>query len=313
MHKDSIFKFLQHVNSKVAQVQERAGWVVGSCPFAAWRHDGGVDKHPSFAVRIKEGNQSMYNCFSCNSHGDLSDMILDLRQLKATNIEWEAALQLIAQEEDEFDMVIKDYQEVIEDSDTVKTFPEWWLDSFPLAKDHEEALEYLYSRELDTKIINELPIVYDTVRKRVCFPIRDWNGFLVGLHGRTIVDDKQTYHMYGCNGVRNKLPWLGESWVDLDQPVLLVESVFDLASAYRVTPNVMCSLSAGISKAKAKRIVDAADIVTLYDYGKGGDAARTALSKYLPKSHIIHQIPTEEEGDPGNMSIEQLMAYLTTD
>ena len=73
-----------------------------------------------------------------------------------------------------------------------------------------------------------LDLRYDPIERRVCFPIRDFTGALVGLHGRAI--DKDTtlkYRMYTVYKQKNPMIWYGEHWVDFDKPVLLVESVFD--------------------------------------------------------------------------------------
>ncbi len=309
MHKDSIRVFLTALKSKVMPVQSRAGWVIAACPFAPWRHDGGVDKHPSFAVKVKEGGQSMYNCFSCSSHGDLGDMVQDLVLLLSEDkdkkqYDFRTALQLIAAEEDEFDMVIKEYKEADNNDDEIHIFAEWWLDSFVPATQSHKAVKYLMQRGLNMDTIEDLDIRWDSSQKRVCFPIRDWDGFLVGLHGRSVKkNDTLRYYAYGFHEKRNKVPWVGESRIDPDKMVVLCEGPFDMAAIYPVYPNVICSNSASMAKAKVKRIRDLGDIVTLYDHGKGGDAARKALDKYMDSSVIMkHVIPTEEQGDPGNMS-----------
>ena len=116
--------------------------------------------------------------------------------------------------------------------------------------------------------------------------------------------------MYGFNNKRNTEPWLGESWVDQDKLVVICESVFDLAAIYPVYPNVMCSLSSGMAANKVKRIADAGEIVTLYDHGKGGDSARKTLHKYLGKAILGDCIPTKEQDDAGNMSIEEIAEIL---
>lgn len=314
MHKDSIRVFLKALRSKPTHNQNRVGWIIATCPYAPWKHDGGVDNHPSFGVQIKEGDISRYNCFSCNSHGDLGDMITELAVLLGkdkSGYDFHTALQLVANEEDELEMVIKDYQESDGQEDEVTIFPDWWLDSFQPALESKKATKYLKGRGLTKKTITALDIRYDSLRNRVSFPIRDWDNFLVGLHGRSIDPNPELrYYAYGYKEHRNKLPWVGENRIDPDKMVVLCEGPFDMAAIYQVYPNVICSNSASMSKAKVKRICDIGDVVTMYDYGMGGDAARAAIDKYLHGSIKTHLIPSLGQGDPGSMTPDEIRDWI---
>jgi len=312
-----IHKLLPLVNSRPDPQQGRQGWVIASCPFAPWRHSDGVDRHPSFGIKIDKKKKSRYHCFSCGSHGDLDDLVIDLKyELKHKPVEGYnlgAALQLIANETEAVDLDIPDWDEV--DSHDVASetvvFPEWWLESFKPVTMFKEAIEYLKYRHIVDEAIKALDLRYDVTRRRVCFPIRDWDGNLVGLQGRAIdKDNPLRYLAYKYKDHWNKLPWLGEHWIDPDRTVVLVESVFDLAKVYPVYQNVMCGLMAGLGKKKVERLKDIPDIVTLFDYGKGGDAARNAVSKYLKKSVIKHLVPLEIENDPGEMSYSRIQELL---
>jgi len=316
VNKDRIYKLLPTINSAPMQTQSRSGWVIAKCPFSRWDHESGVDTNPSFAITIKDSEESRYNCFACGNHGDLEELVQKLQyNLKdgsndgAYNLQ--VALQLIATE-DEFDLMIKDYEEPEDKSEPIHYFPEYWLDSFILASKSSDAIEYLQSRNVSPKVTKSLDLRYDSFRKMVCFPIRDSQGDLVGLHGRDITDTGPLkYNVYLHEQHKNTTVWLGESWIDPDKPVVLVESVFDLASVYRVYTNVMCGLSAGLSYARVKRVSDIVELITLYDHGKGGDSARMKLSQYLPHSNLTHLIPTELQGDPGNCNCSELSELLS--
>ena len=117
------------------------------------------------------------------------------------------------------------------------------------------------------------------------------------------------YYAYGYENRRNKMPWLGESWVDLDKTIVLVESVFDLAAVHRVYRNVMCPLSSGFNDNKVRRIDDGVQYVTFFDHGTGGNHARDRIDKVM-QSPYTHVIPTKENGDPGNMSGKQIQVAL---
>lgn len=315
MDEKRINKLLPFVNSEPLYSQNREGWVIASCPFAPWRHDKGIDKNPSFGINIKDHSKSMYNCFSCASHGDLDDLMLELgRYLKEDKIDGydlKPAMQLIADEEEDAELDIPDYEEEQVKHDVVVTWPEPYLDGFFQITVSQKAMSYLLERNVPESMWADLDLRYDTKRKRVCFPIRDWDGFLAGFHGRAVMPDTEPkYLVYKWQDRYNKIVWYGEHWLDLEMPVILVESVFDLTSVYRVYRNVACSLSAGMGKAKVERMSGALDIISLYDYGKGGDAARASLDKYLPDSVIRHLKPTEAQGDPGAMDVAEIMELL---
>jgi len=223
---------------------------------------------------------------------------------------------LVADEEDELDIDVPDYDEPIYDPEEVVYWPEFYLQSFKSVFAFEKAIAYLSTRQIDEPTAKFLDLRFDTSRQRVCFPIRDWGDQLIGLHGRTITDHPMPYYQYGYENRRNKMPWLGESWVDLDQTIVLVESVFDLAAVYRVYQNVMCPLSSGFNDNKVKRIDDGVQYVTFFDHGTGGNHARDRIDKVM-QSPYVHVIPNKAFGDPGNMnpvSIKQaLKAHIKFD
>lgn len=326
MKEKDIRKVLSYLGSYVTSAQDRPGWLIASCPFAHWRHDGGKDNHPSFGVDLKD-KKHRYHCFSCNSSGRLAGLPEELIYLnQPKKLKWQKqtdsvagldlakAAQLIAQDAETLTIDVKSTEEI--EAEKYKRlhpdpWPEWWLESFKSVEDFPEALAYLAGRGVPEAVWRPLDLRYDTTRQRVCFPIRDWSGALTGLHGRIIVPGgSPPYHAYGYKNERNPIVWLGEHWLDVDKPVLLVESVFDLASVLRVYQNSACSLSSGLSKDKIKRIDQFPRVVTLYDNGKGGDAARAALTKYLVGAKPRHYLPTQGVSDPGEMTEAQLREVL---
>jgi len=315
MDEQRIITFLKAVGSEPCEMQNRDEWVLAPCPFAPWFHEGGVDNHPSFGVEKKPNEESRFYCFSCNANGDLMDMIINLKHEGAVmddGYNFPLALTLIAEEQEEAELDIPDYGEgVVKPKVITQIFAEQFLESFKKAKFFKDGLQYLKSRGLNPLEIHELDFRFDSKHKRVCIPVRDFNGKLMGLHGRSIIKGTTPpYNAYKYNNHWNKLPWLGEEWIDFEIPVVLCESVFDFIQIRKVYRNVMCSLSCGMGKAKVDRIRGALDVVSLYDYGKGGDMARKSLHKYLKSSTIVHLIPTKEQDDPGAMTEVEIYNLL---
>ena len=109
----------------------------------------------------------------------------------------------------------------------------------------------------------------------------------------------------------NPLVWLGESWVDTEKPIVVVEGPMDLASVYRVYRNVVSPLFATPSQAKILRMADALQWITLLDRGKGGDAGREKIAKALHRDHTItHLEPPTGRKDPGECSVGELQSLL---
>ena len=291
----------------------RGKWVSGHCPLGPWKHEGGTDKHPSFAIQVSK-QRSKCKCLSCGFGGDLDDLRLVLHHYEKKNPtgrSYKEAVQLIATELDdsEFDPTdVPDYGESTLAHDLI--FPEFWLESFQSVWKFPHAVQYLKDRNLADETIKALDVRFDPLDRRVVFPYRDKLGQLVGAQGRAIGPNPLRYLQYGYNGVRNPLAWMGEDTVDLDKPIVLVEGPFDYAAVWQVYPNVLASFTSGISWEKCARIGDAEEVITFYDYGKGGVAARDRLTKFFKKVPIIHLTPSEEEGDPGAMTGDSIKKLL---
>jgi 5S rRNA maturation endonuclease (ribonuclease M5) len=132
----------------------------------------------------------------------------------------------------------------------------------------------------------------------------------MGVQGRAIDKSEELrYSFYKYGSTYNMHAWLGEHTVNLDKPVVLVEGPFDYASVKRVYPNVLASFTCGIGYERVTRLKDASKIITLYDWGMGGNAARDAVKKYS-KAPIIDIIPESAEVDAGDMKLEELKALL---
>ena len=306
---EKIALVLANLNSTVDTKQKRTGWVVSTCPFAPWTHEGGRDRKPSFGVATTHPH--IYKCFSCNEVGALDALVFNVREhWRASNKPGyafgKALAALVADDDDLPDLPDFD-EKVITDPNEVLPWPDYWLDSFKSVFAFPEAKAYLASRDVPEHVSNQLDLRYDSSRKRVCFPVRDYDGRLVGMQGRAIDDHPLRYYAYRFEGHVNKIPWLGEQWVDFERPVLLVESVFDLASCLRVYDNVIAPLSVGLSKEKIKRIDRGLMFVTMFDVGTGGDSARDTIERRC-RTPVKNLTPPQD--DPGDCTVSELTESL---
>ena len=318
MKQAQVIRFLQLLRAKVPADQSRTGWVVASCPLAPWRHEGGVDRHPSFAVRQEPGD-AFCNCFSCGFHGRQSDLVLEMRHLNRQTphggFAFGRCLELIAEAEDGLDGIDLDTPDIEQLLFGQKTgphlFPESWLTSFPPWHAVADARAYLDQRGVSLEAADLLELRVDSKERRICFPVRDFKGRLRGLHGRAIDPGSEPrYRMYTHQGRNSPLIWLGESWVDLERPIVVVEGPFDLLSVYRCYRNVVSPLFANPSLAKMRRMADALEWLTLFDRGKAGDLGRARVSRKLPDQLVRHLWPPAHRKDPGEMTVEEVCQLL---
>ncbi|QWS69938.1 DNA primase protein [Vibrio phage vB_VpS_PG28] len=324
MNKANLVKFMQALGVDTPNTR-RQGWVRGYCPLAPWRHQDydpynpSKKKDPNFGVKI-DSTESHYYCFSCQSSGDLYSLIQELRTLNIRQpsgqvFDFSTCLQLIATEGDidELNAELKDIMSS-EGSGGLTEFAESYLESFGKAYDNAGNIHpYLASRKVSVDTARYFDIRYDPEKRRIIFPIRGFNGKLYGLHGRAI--DKTNdlrYFAYEYLGTRNPSVWLNENNIDFDEPLVVTEGQFDVASISRVYENVIGSQTSALNLEKMKRIKRARTIVSFYDYGTGGDKAREYLDEYCAGKPISlhHVIPAKEIGDAGDMSEKQVYEYL---
>ena len=299
MKKEDVREFLECIG--VHSPVYRNNWFSGSCPLAPWTHESGRDSNPSFAINcIGDGR---FNCFACHN-GDLLYLVQLLKGYNA-DCDFKRAIDILSSyEEEELELEFP-YKGSLEDV----IWSDDYLDTFPKVKNVPKAAGYLEGRNVDDYLWEFFDLRFDTYREAVCFPVRNWANLLVGMRGRRLSGG---YYMYGDdNGnKRNSLPWFGENLVDLNKPVLMVESVFDLMSVHPVYANVVAPLSVGMSKEKVLRMRNASMAVTLFDGDKGGDKGRQVISKYLDGVDIIH-LSTGFYNDPNEMPRNEIIDMLT--
>lgn len=300
------------------QTGYRSGWVETHCLLAPWRHASGRDAHPSFAIKAEDKKKSICKCLSCGFGGDLIDLIYYLKSKNRGNgsLPSNYRLQLAAQiVNSEFEDLEFDPHSLPEYGDQVEAkefpFPEEWLATFPKFHLFPEAIAYLKKRGVSQGMARHLDVRFDPIARRVGFPFRNFKGQLMGVQGRALDDNASLrYYQYGFQSRRNLGSWMSEDRLDLDRPLILVEGPFDLCSVLRLYPNVAASFTSGLSVEKIKRISDASFVVTFYDYGKGGDAARKKIKEVLKNTPVIDVIPTQEQDDAGAMSTDEVADAL---
>lgn len=316
MRDNLIAPFLASVGSHKTGSSDKA--ITGPCPLAPYTHQSGSDKHPSFGIFRGPGAKG--NCFSCGFAGPLVGLVLRLRDYEKKNpsgrpINLSKAMEVLeAQEQD--DPLLADSGEPTIDEQAfsppvgyVYVWPESYLDRFEDAYTQSEVHPYLSGRAIDCITARRLDIKWDPKDERICFPLRDFHGRLCGVHGRSIhAEVEPRYKVYLHNGHSNQTVWFGEHLLDHEKPVVIVESVFDLARVYPIWPNVITPRSAGFPQEALKRLDGLTYILTLGDNDKAGDEFRDRISKV--KGAFVCHASVAPFKDPGEADEETIRTAL---
>jgi len=313
MNQDQVADLLSALGGQVTA--KTSNWVTCRCIFAPFTHEGGKDNHPSSGMSIKAGS-SKYNCFSCGEHGTPYEVYKKLKfwykGKPPTNVNLSLAMKIIDGDEYDEDLDFPDYEDEINRAPPkLIAFDEHWYSCFSTAYKHP----YTQVREISKQLAKKIDIRLDFERCRILFPIRDWDGVLMGVHGRTFLDDVEPrYYSYPSNGIRNPSVWMGEDHVDLDEPVILVEGQFDYAKIRVHYDNVLSGQTTQVQQDKINRLGEATEIITIFDNGVGGDKGRDRITKHFTTIPVTHLNPPEPFGDLGQMpddAVRELLEYVS--
>lgn len=293
------------------------GYVQSSCPMAQWKHEGGVDKNPSFGVvysaadaKKEEGHA---HCFSCGYSGDIREAASLMHVWGALSIEDLSAVMTLLEKVKSGGLPLSLSAHKADDP-----FPdEGWLSLFkPVTSEFPAAVEYLTERGLTKQHVETFDIRYDPDRYRVVFPLYDRAQRCRGVIGRTLIKNpmgpRYFYYPYKDNSPRG-FTWHGENRLDLSKPVLVVEGIFDAMKCHSVYPNVTASLSISFRSPGLGWHTSVQRWVSMFDVGKGGLLARQRLDALAaPGARIWHLSPPPGRDDPGESTPEEIKAQLET-
>lgn len=158
-------------------------FISAACPF----HKGGGERRPSFWIDRRSGR---WGCFSCSAGG--SSLKYLLKDLGVASRSLESRLAIAAEEGKK--------TAAVEDSRRRKKARSSFKGEYVLP----EALLGVYDwKPLDlvdsgfeVPLLRQHDIGYDRARERITFPIRDIYGNLIGISGRTTINEMPKYKVY---------------------------------------------------------------------------------------------------------------------
>jgi len=288
------------------------GWLRFCCPLAPVKHENGRDTNPSMGISL--GANSRVHCFACDFHGSGYDLLLELKLAKLPG-DFRMALAIASSDVEVEVPWFGGFESSEPERKQLHLFDEVWCGQFvPAFYEHNGkgyVHPYLEKRGVSYQVAKTMDFRLDEREGRVGVPVRDFDGRLYGFHGRAVeAGVNPVYRMYRYDGHTNASVWLGEHWVDTDKPVLMVESVFDVARALEVAENVICPLTASLGFAKLQRMRDVFEVVTVFDRDKAGDAARARCSGTLNAERLVHLKPPVGYKDVGEVPVEELRVLI---
>jgi len=166
--------------------------ILGVCPFHR-KADGSEERRPSFAMSLTKG---VYFCFSCHERGNLKTFLRNVG-VSPTTIEVQYGL-LIEEIAERNPQPIDPGREPI----TVgSVLPESLLGIFQTYVPVD-----LIQDGFDPNLLHELQVGFDTTHNRITYPLRDLEGNLVGISGRTTTGEIPRYKIYDREFVAWGLP-----------------------------------------------------------------------------------------------------------
>lgn len=301
------------------------GWVRSKCPLALWLHTGGTDKHPSFGIKIADGNVSGYKCYTCGSQGRVSGLIRKFSKFRDEDDLHE--LSINADQDDLEGMTAPDF-EAITAFNKAEPLVEEVYDGFYIpVEQHKQATAYVEGRNISLETCRKLGLLFDEDTQRILFPVRGQQGELYGFTGRAIspLNEPKIKDYFGLR--KNQLILGQHLWVN-NKPVLLIEGLFGYAHLHELGLdkwlNIGAVMGSQLHGVQIEKVVchESQKCYLLFDNDEAGDkgifgafedTARTRRDTthsayYNLKKYIEVYIPLwpDNKSDPDELTLEDL-------
>ena len=225
----------------IEPVGERSGngWIFCHCPFAKTNHKSGVDRNPSFTIRVNNTGLSGFNCFSCKEHGRLTKLVRRLEEIHGKSYQrlyTQTALAEIPMDFGDFEDSPQEY-----DRPMVVLKPSQFKGLFVKAWSVKRSRAYLKGRGISQQTAELLDLLYDAQLDRVLFPVYgDTRDKLYGFAGRAVYDDP-TIKVKDYAGLPKDRLLLGEHLIQRGKPAFVVEGLFAFAHLVEIGARAVCN------------------------------------------------------------------------
>ena len=174
------------------RARESGGNVSTNCPLAQWRHDKGMDRNPSFSIKVAPGESSPCYCWSCGWKGNLHTLARELVTLggpmytDVARFIGEAERSTSGREYHGKRRVA--HPGMILDGRINEVPEDRLFDEAEYAPFAGSVPAYALRRGLTIETCRAWELGHDRGRKRLLFPVRDYRGRFAGVSGRAYID-----------------------------------------------------------------------------------------------------------------------------
>lgn len=181
----TIDKIKENINivdyvAKYLDLEERDGEFWAICPF----HKGDINASLSF-----NAEKNMFWCFGCHSTGDIIEFVKLYHNLSfSESIEYLLNYSGIAGIETEYSDTMK-YLKSTTKIERAPQFDRKMLPSTIMNKYSKQPIVEWIEEGMLPEVLDKYDVRYDLVNNKIVFPIKDVNGDIISLKGRTLFKD----------------------------------------------------------------------------------------------------------------------------
>ena len=309
----------------------RNGWT-GKCPMP--NHDGDANNENAFTIQPDTG---LWSCWSHQCHGEYGrDLISLIRTFYQISFKGACDLILkICDSEETPTMSNDEYNDV---SNLLLSDYEIQMDGVPeaLLKQIAPRYDYMLARGFTEEVLADNEVGYyeghdesSFMRQRIIFPLRDFDGVLVGFNGRTVIDNVDVRKLKGIKKwmISNSLQINGHLSISnllynankarevvRRGALILVEGTIDaLKLKMAGFENVCAVFGSNLSRQQEITIrqMGVRVLVPLFDGDAAGDSLRRKVNARFEKDIIqVENVELEKGKDPGELSVEEVKGLL---
>jgi len=282
MTREDLEKLLDFMNIPIRK-KVNGGFMV-SCPFKDL-HLNKTDNNPSMGISYEK---EVFHCFTDNTKGDLVYLIK-----LVLNCSYEQALYIYKLHGGGF--VPREVKP------KVKILKDFYLSAY-----EKDRFKFIGFRGLTKEEIIIYEIGYDYYGNRITFPIRDFDGKLYNIYGRTLSNEKPKYKHYFSNFV----PFYGSNFYEpRKETIILVEGVFDVIKLHRLGIYNVLGLN-GLSL-NDREIPNCKSVILFLDNDKAGTMATYKIAEKLSRTHIVMTVRyIDNKKDPFELDDKILIEML---
>ena len=284
MDVSDIIEFMRKLRLENIKPDGRGAWMRASCPFGPYLHGKRTDNSPSFGISIHPGGESKYNCFGCNSHGQMNELLTKLQVEDITRNgkqsfdyasldAWVHSRNPVATGElkQELGKVTGSWSgapRAVKVAVEPDPLPEEALSV--LEAPPPFLLEYLHGRHLTDKSIEDWELRWHDKAKRIAIPIRDVKNRLVGISGRAWEKGQKPKFLHSAKFGRDFYLY-GEKTLRHNEPGYLCEGFFDVIVLQQHGINAFAIMGTHISRQQIEKCVQwFTEVIVMLDGDEAG-------------------------------------------